>query len=305
MKLDPSLSMEIRKDKFIILTISGGVGKNILATALVKAIKREYPDYNVVILTGWRDVWMFNPYVYRCYAFNHAPYFYSNYIKGKDVKIFALEPYQTETYILKKEHLLNSWAKICGIEYKGESPELFFNQREVEFVNNTIVRNDPIFLVQTHGGAPSDLKHSWMRDMPINIAQEVIEHFRGDARIIHVRRDDQIPLQNVEQFKGGLRELFVLVRESKYRLLIDSMCQHTAACFGKKSTVLWIRNFPNVLGYSLHDNFVCDAQDEIDTLDFSVLEPYDISGPVIQCPFREGTQLFKVEDIVASIRTQA
>jgi hypothetical protein len=62
---------------------------------------------------------------------------------------------------------------------------------------------------------------------------------------------------------------------------------------------------PNVLGYSLHDNYLCDAQDEIDSLDFSILEPYDIAGHIIQCPFKEGTKLFDVDTLVQSIRTQA
>lgn len=297
--------MQTQTDNFIVLSISGGIGKNILATAVVKAIKRENPEMNIVILTAWKDAWLYNPSIYRCYKFDNAPYFFSNYVNGKNVKVFALEPYQTEGYILKKEHLLVSWCTLCGVEYKGETPELFFNQREIEYVVNNVSKNDPILLVQTHGGGNADIKHSWMRDLPINIAQEVVNQFRGEARIIHVRRDDQLPLQDVEQFKGGIRELMVLVRESKYRLFIDSMCQHTAMALGKKSTVCWIRNYPHVLGYDFHDNYLCDAQDEIDALDFSLLEPYDIAGHIVQCPFKEGTKLFDVQILVNSIRNQA
>jgi hypothetical protein len=73
---------------------------------------------------------------------------------------------------------------------------------------------------------------------------------------------------------------------------------------GKKSLVCWVRNNPNVLGYALHDNYVTEAKDEIDTLDWSVLEPYDISGQILQCPFKEGTKLFDVDTIVKAIRNQ-
>ena len=296
----------IPTDNFIIFHIAGGIGKNVLATGVVKAIKREYPDWNIVVLTAWRDAWQFNPYIFRCYNFQNAPYFYKNYIKGKqNVKVLALEPYMTENYILKRSHLLTTWAELCGVEYKGEAPELFFNQREIDFVKNNIVRNEPIFLLQTHGGGSTEIKHSWMRDMPLEVAQQVINEFQGEARIIHIRREDQLMLPNVEQFKGGIRELFVLIRESKYRLFIDSVAQHAAFALGKKSTVTWIRNFPEQLGYAFHDNIVCLAQDEIDSLDFSILEPYDISGQVIQCPFKEGTKLFDVNQIVQSVRSQA
>jgi len=295
----------IPNDNFIIFHVSGGIGKNVLATGVVKAIKREYPDWNIVVLTAWRDAWQFNPNIFRCYNFQNAPYFYKNYIKDKkNVKVFALEPYMSEKYLLKQSHLLPIWCELCGVEYKGEAPELFFNQREIDFVRNNIVKNDPIFLLQTHGGGNADIKHSWMRDLPIDIAQEVISQFQGEARIIHIRRQDQLAIPNVEVFNGGIRELFVLVRESKYRLFIDSVCQHTAFALGKKSTITWIRNMPDQLGYAFHDNIICKAQDEIDTLDFSILEPYDISGQIIQCPFKEGTKLFDTNEIVQSIRSQ-
>ena len=288
-------------EKFVVLSISGGIGKNIAATTLAKALKEKYPDYNLVVLTAWKEVWMYNPYVYRSYVFNNAPYFYTNYIKDKDVKVFSLEPYQTEGYILKKEHLLKSWFELCGLQYNGEMPELFFNQREIEYVVNNYTKNDSIFLIQTHGGAQTDLKHSWMRDLPIDVAQQVVNNFVGQMRIIHVRRADQPALQNVETFNGTIRELFVLIKKSTCRLFIDSMCQHAAAALGMKSTVAWIRNQPHVLGYEIHNNYVADAEDEIETLDFSLLEPYDILGNVLQCPFKEGTKLFDIPKLISSI----
>jgi len=293
-------------DNFIIFSISGGAGKNILATAVVKAMKAQYPDMNIVVLTAWKDVWMYNPYVYRSYNFQNSPYFYENYIKGKsNVIVFSLDPYQTEEYILKKEHLIYTWCKLYGIQYNGEQPELFFNKREIEFVQNTYVRNEPILLIQTNGGADANNKYSWMRDIPIGIAQQVAEQFRGEVRLMHIRRDDQLPMKDVEQFKGGLRELFVLIRESKYRLFNDSVSQHASTALGKKATICWVKNDPQVLGYALHDNIVTDAVEDIKSLDYSLLEPYDIAGQIPQCPFKEDAELFSVEEIVKSVRSQA
>ena len=74
---------------------------------------------------------------------------------------------------------------------------------------------------------------------------------------------------------------------------------------GRKATICWIKNDPQVLGYSLHDNIVTDAKEEIRSLDYSLLEPYDITGQIPQCPFKEGTILFDTEEIVKSIRSQA
>lgn len=295
---------QVEKERYLILSISGGIGKNIMATALVKGLKKKYHDRKIIVITAWKDVWMYNPDVYRSYVFNSASYFYSTFIADKDVRVFALEPYQSEGYILKKEHLLVSWFKLCGIEYDNEQPELYFNQREIEFVQNNIVRGDSILLLQTHGGGQSDIKHSWMRDMPLDTAKEIVDSFKGTVRIIHVRRPDQIPLQDTEPFNGSIRELFILIRFSMYRIFIDSMCQHAAAALQKKSTVLWIRNSPYILGHEIHDNFVTDVVDELNSLDFSMLEPYDISGQIVQCPFKEGTKLFDSKEIIESILNQ-
>lgn len=295
-----------QNDNFIIFSIRGGIGKNILATAVVKAIKKQYSDMNIVVLTGYKDIWLYNPNVHRVYNFNEATYFHENFVKDKsNVKIFSLEPYDTENYILKKEHLISIWCNLFGIKYNNEHPELFFNQREIDFMRNTYIRNEPIFLIQTNGGGLSDMKYSWVRDLPINTAQEVVENFRGEARIIQVRREDQLALNDVEYFNGSLRNLLVLIRESKYRLFIDSMCQHAAAALEKKSTVCWVRNHPSVLGYSLHDNIITTQEDKLPSLMFSLLEPYDISGNILQCPFEEGTTLFDSKEIIESVRSQA
>ena len=181
---------------------------------------------------------------------------------------------------------------------------MFFNQREIEYaVNNLGLSEKPILLIQTNGGAQQETKISWMRDMPLTTAQEVISNFMNH-RVIQVRRDDQPALQGVEQFKGGLRQLMLLIRFSHKRLFIDSVCQHIACALDKPSTVLWVRNEPSVLGYSMHDNIVTSADDEIDVLSDSFLEPYDITGNIYQCPFKEGTKLFETQEIVNSLINQ-
>jgi hypothetical protein len=54
----------------------------------------------------------------------------------------------------------------------------------------------------------------------------------------------------------------------------------------------------------MHDNIVTSADDEIDVLSDSFLEPYDITGNIYQCPFKEGTKLFETQEIVNSLINQ-
>lgn len=301
---EKEIGKENNKKEFIIITINGGAGKNVLATAFTKAVKNNYPESNIIVLTHYKDVWMFNPDIYRVYLFGNAPHFYEDFIKDKNSRVFALEPYSTNDYIHKNKSLIEIWCDLYGIKYNSELPELYFNQREVEFVKNNIIGNTKILLIQTNGGGQQDTKISWMRDLPSSTAQEVVEYFRDKFRIIHIRRQDQPQLHGVDVFQGGLRELFLLIRFSEKRLFIDSVCQHASVAVGKEATVVWVRNNPEVLGYSMHDNIVTKVEDELNVFSNSVLEPYDITGNIYQCPFKEDTKLFDSEEIITSIMNQ-
>lgn len=294
-------------DNFIIFSVQGGAGKNVLATAVVKAIKKDNPDMNIVVLSGHNDIWLYNPNVYRSYQFGNTPHFYNDYIKDKkNVKILALEPYSTNDYLLKKKHLIEIWCDLCRVPYTKEMPELFFNQREVEVFRNKMIGQDqrPIFAIQTNGGAQTDIKVSWMRDLPINIAQEVVNKFANKYRVVQIRREDQPALMGVDYFQGNIRELALLIRFSEKRLFIDSVSQHIAAALNKPSTVTWVRNTPDMLGYAMHDNIVSKVEDDYNVFFNSVLDPYEIQGNIYQCPFKEDTVLFNPQDIVDSLSAQ-
>lgn len=291
-------------DNFIILPVNGGIGKNIVATAVVKAIKKQYPEYNIVVVTGWTEVWQNNPYIYRVYKAGNTPYFYSNYIKDKNVRVMADEPYVTQNYLIEKKlPLAHIWCNALGVQYNNEMPSIFFNAREIEYAENQFVKNRNIMVVQTNGGAPNDAqKISWMRDMPLDVAQHVVNKLAGEAIIYHIRRPDQPALHNTEMLNTNLRYIFYVISKSKIRLLMDSFAQHAAAAFGLKSTVLWVKNSPAIHGYSLHNNIlVKDDVIEMETTQNSYIEPYDIAGVVEQCPYPEGTVLFNKEEVFKSL----
>jgi len=53
----------------IIFEINGGIGKNIMATAVCKAIKTQYPNDKLIVVTAYNDVFIYNPNVDRCFNF--------------------------------------------------------------------------------------------------------------------------------------------------------------------------------------------------------------------------------------------
>lgn len=293
-------------DNYIVLNINGGIGKNIVATAVVKAIKKQYPEYNIIVVTAWAEVWMNNPYIYRFYKHGITPYFYDNYIKNKNARVMLTEPYLTQEYVINKRYsLAKIWCESLGIKYNNEMPEIFFNNREIEFAENHFVKNRNIMVVQTNGGAANDVqKVSWMRDMPIDVAQYVVNRLSGDAYIYHIRRDDQPALQNTDTLNTHLRFIFYVIKKSKLRLLMDSFAQHAAAAFDLKSTVLWVKNSHVIHGYEKNDNILAKESIEIPTTNNSFLEPYDIQGLIDQCPYPQDTVLFDKNEVLKSVVEQ-
>lgn len=268
-------------DKYIIFHIEGGAGKNVMATAVIRAINKHYPERKIIIITAYPDIWELNPRVWRIYQFGQTQYFYRDFIENKDSIIFAHDPYRENNAIYRKLHLVETWCNMYNIPYDGEKPELYFTQLENDFVQQLLNKNKPIFLINPFGGSPNQQnKYSWARDIPPSLAQEIVDLASKDYRVIQVRREDQLPLNNCESLSLSLRELTLALLHSDKRLLIDSYLQHASAALGLSSTVLWIGNSPLVFGYGLHNNI--SAKFEEASLRNSLYDPYDIMGSPIQ-----------------------
>jgi hypothetical protein len=292
---------EVRK-KYMILHVDGGMGKNIMATAVAEVLKKNYPDYELVVVTAWDAPWYLNPNVYRVYNFGQMPYFYDEFVFD-DTKIFRIDPYHAEDYILKKKHLLQVWCETYGLEYNGEMPKLYLNPREIELVKDKIKpeQGKPILLMQTHGGAPNQYSEkSWARDMPVEIAKGLINYFSKNYRILHIRREDQPEFQGVESLILPHRELYAAFLLSSKRLFIDSFSQHAAKALGLDSVVCWIANDPKMLGYESNINIRPNAEIVNELNKFSYLEQYDITGQVQQFPY-DTVNLFDINEIAKAV----
>ncbi len=287
-------------DKFIILHIEGGIGKNVVATAVVRAISKKYTDRKIIILTAHTDVWLCNPRIYKVLEFGKTPYFYQDFIDNKDTILFLQEPYREEDCVYRRKHLSQLWCEMYDIEWDGEKPELYFTNLEFEQLSSVIKKEKPIFLIQPFGGAQNQQhKYSWSRDIPTQIAQSVVDEMSKDYRVIQIRREDQIGLSNCESLSMNPRQLALSILLSDKRLFIDSYMQHAAAALEYKSTVLWISNSPKVFGYKTHNNIQSNFQSG--SLRNSLYDPFDIIGEPIQLATPPNS-LFDVDEILKSLK---
>jgi FkbM family methyltransferase len=287
----------------IVFQIDGGIGKSIAATAVCKAIKVQYPNDELIVITGYPEVFLCNPYVDKTFHFHNLNYFYKDHIQGQEVKMMLHNPYLETDFITINGHLIKVWCDMFGIKYNGEQPELFINNRELNFFGNQFASQKPILLLQTNGGAKEQPnKYSWTRDLPMAVAQKIVYAFANEYNVLHIRREDQLQLQGTTPIQADFRALFVLIALSAKRLFIDSFAQHSAAALGKSSVVCWVGNTPVQFGYEIHTNIVANPPTIKPELRNSVFSKYNISGQPTEFPYNNEGEIFNVDQIIDLLR---
>lgn len=288
--------------EYIVFQISGGIGKNVIATSVARAMNIQYPDKKIIVLTAHPDIWINNPRIHRVIQFGQTAYFYDDYIKGRDTLIFNHDPYGCSDSIYRRKHLSEIWCELYNLKYQGEKPELYFTSLESDQVSVLLNKTRPILVIQPFGGAQTNNKYSWMRDIPPALAQRIVDEFKNEYRVIQIKREDQLGLNDVEYLSNNPRVLALSLLFSDKRILIDSYMQHAASSMGLPSYVFWIGNSPNVFGYGLHRNITTNF--EIGSTRNSLYDPFDITGDAIQLATPPGN-LFDTQTVIDILRDKS
>lgn len=298
--------------KYSIFHVQGGLGKHVAATAVAKAIKNNHPDRKLIVVCAYMDVFTNLDFVDRVYQLGATSYFYQNYIQDKDSIIFYHEPYYTTDHIHKKMSLIPNWCKMHGLQYNGETPIIKYNKLQFDLSKRFWVKGSkPIMVIHTNGGPmmTQAKPYSWTRDMPENVAQELVDHYKKDYTIYQVTKLNSPKLKGANHVFATLEktlttmEFFSLLLHSNKRILIDSSMQHAAAALNKPSTVLWNGTSPKVFGYDIHDNITTKIPYNF-KLPGSYLFDFDFNGNEVEYPFTEEQELFNLEEIIKSVDAQ-
>jgi hypothetical protein len=287
-------------NKYTVFISQGGLGKIIASTAVAQAIKNNYPDRKLIIVTSYPEVYINNPYIDRVYRLGGAPYFYKDYIDNKDTIVFYGEPYYTADHIHKRKHLILNWCELFKINYNKEKPQLFFNQLEKDAVQRKYsVPDKPICLLQTNGGLfTSNKPYSWTRDLPPTQTQDIVNRLKNTYHIYHVSRPNSYKLADVTFLpEMPKRELLSVLLVTHKRILIDSCLQHAAAALKLPSTVCWIGTSPATFGYNIHKNVEPTADKDMNHLTDAFLFDFDFAGNEVEYPYSTNI-LFNIDEIV-------
>jgi hypothetical protein len=253
------------------------------------------------------------PFVDRVYELGNTNYFYQNYIENQDSLIFHNEPYFTTDHIHKKLSLIQSWCKMYGLDYKGETPELIFNTLQKKFSEEVWVNSKkPIMVIHTNGGliTPDAKPYMWVRDIPFGIAQKIVDKYHEKYIIYQVTKKNSPKLTNTTTIQiddhTQLPTLIFLslILHSDKRVLIDSCLQHAAAALKLPSVVLWNGTSPKVFGYDMHTNIETAKPSNL-KLPGSYLFDFDFNvSSEHEYPFNETEDLFDTDKIFEAIDAQ-
>ena len=289
----------------VIFHVEGGLGKHIMSTAILKVIHKKYPSSKIDVVCSFPDVYKHNPVVGSVTVNGQHGPFYKTHIMGKEnkVKLFYSDPYTHSDFILEQDHLYNVWAKQWGLEYDGETPQIYLTETEIEYFKPFYQLDKPILAIQPNGGPPNlGYNYSWTRDIPAPTVNAVIEEFKNQYSIVHIKREDQKTYPDTLHALDNFRSIAILLQLSSKRLLIDSFTQHLSAAFRLPSTVCWVTTKPESYGYEMHDNIL--ANEYTLPVDFpnNLYQPYNLAQDIVSCPYKNLNDVFDVDKIIKSIK---
>ena len=293
--------------KYSLFLVQGGFGKHVASTAVAKCIKNNFPGRELIVTGVWTEIFQNLPFVDRVYQAGNTSYFYQTYVENMDSLVFANEPYFTTDHVNKKLPLAQSWSKMYNLEYRGEMPEIKFNplQRKVakEFWPAR-ANGKPIMVIQTNGGMYNEQRpYLWARDMPVALAQRLVDHYSDEYHIFQITRPACEVLDDVEVIKDPMSnmELVSTLLHSERRILIDSCMQHAAAALKMPSVVLWNGTSPEVFGWDMHTNIQAKKPAKC-KLPNSVLFDFDFMGIEAEYPYvDEDDEIFDFDKIVVAV----
>ena len=312
------LSDKIRN---IVLIIDGGIGKDITATAVVRAIKKSFPTRNIITVSGCPEIFMNNPNVKRSFHFQNALHFYEDWINDETV-VLKQEPYMHYDYIQKKRHVVECWCEQVGVTCDGVEPDLYFIPNELEaakiFADELTEKGDKeLVLLQWVGGQvpdkPDDAKAFKMklagmyrRAMPVTQAQAIVDYYLDrKATVITVGHGNFPQLKGCKNPQLPIRAMISLLTQCTDFVGIDSFMQHAAASnqIKKQGVIIWGGTSKICLGYDLHKNLEVNAcATPACHRPNSYLMDIRENGQMWDCPYGEPCMKRTPEEIITAIK---
>lgn len=253
----------------ILFRTSGGLGKQICATAVAQQIKFKYPDSILHVQTSYPDCFIGLDFVDKVFPHQPQPYFYDEH---KEFEILEYEPYIARDYRHNKEHLISVWCKKLGLDVPTNlAGTIVLDEQEINTANQMLVPQKldrPLVAFQYVGGTslydpntandPTRIKHT--RDLSFETATQIVEKMvTAGLAVIQISLPTEKRLEKCIQLPDNQvispRFMFAVLKRCDHGVFIDSFAQHAWMALGKKNAiVVWGGTHPKNLGYESNTN---------------------------------------------------
>jgi len=267
--------MDIAKDmedaEQIALVVQGGIGRNIMATAVVRSIKAAYPEKDLTVVATCPDVFLKNPHIRRVVNVGNPLYFFEDYILESKTAVLNVEPYTAFNYVYGRKHFVECWCDLIGVPCTGVHPELYFTDNERSMARVYLEGFDRKMVLFQHNGGkkPDDRSEKakitaksamYRRSLPEDVVTEITDALVERGFMVgSVGHDTQFHPSKAEIVNFPVRSILALLLHVPHVLCIDSFLYHGATALGKRTVCMWGGTNPKVLGYGEHRNLTRKA----------------------------------------------
>jgi hypothetical protein len=132
--------------------------------------------------------------------------------------------------------------------------------------------------------------------------EQIIERFKEDYAIVHIKRDDQFMYQNTIGALDNFRSIAILLTMASKRLLIDSSAMHIATALNLQSIVTWVGTNPKVFGYDMHKNILANPFTKELDLNHSFYQKLPLFEDISKIPYNDLNEVFDVKKIIDELK---
>ena len=318
----------------IIFQVHGGLGANIMKTAVLKQLREENKDAIIHVKASYPDVFKNLDFIDDYFSGPPQQIIHGAYKNYKDFEFMGEnEPYLDFEYRKKKAHFIDAACRRNGLK-KPKSKVGIINltqkeKKDVKKILEQIMQQMPnakgkkIVALQWTGGVPTFSQDSandigrvtQARNYPKESAQKIVDALvKNDYAVLQVSLPKEETLNNVLRLYNDqnsaplpIRYLFAVLNECFGFIGIDSFGQHAWAALGKQNgVVMWGGTSPVQLGYDSMLNLV-PTNNPCDDLHcgrpFSFVGDFLGNGEPWSCPFNEGCMNYNPEFVVGKFIT--
>jgi len=253
-----------------LIAVEGGVGKNVMLTAIMSQLKKKYDE--IYVITPYIDVFKCCPEVTDCFPMGPAAAsLYQELVLDDDCDVLWKEPYSNQHFIKKQTHLFNAWLEEYGFEKGAEGPSLLTPNIDVSLEYSELAVDakkeaealGEFFMVQFCGGqSPFDPKKDYncrVEAIKRNYfkSQELVNALHElypNVTIVHYALDTEPQLQNTKIYHKPFIWYAEMAKYASKVICTDSSLQHLVTGVCKDVTVIWGETRPEHFGYAWNKN---------------------------------------------------